>query len=433
MGARLAGALLGTVALCALAQPAAASTFSEGSLTVSGSLAASWHGDPARGCGEAGLCGYRGGVVTGPAGDGQLQLENSGGRPRYAFGYANLASTPVVRVVRGDSACVDVASAQEIDLSGAVRHGRVRFVLSSYGLDASRCAGPDASEFVERLPRRSVSLARLRRGGVTLDFSGRVPYGSGRFSGAIRSTLRVKIGRLRVHHFPDERHGPGRRSRSFRVVRLHAVYRVIGLQGSIRSAFRGLRKPFCVTLDSCGSAGTSGWAIFSATGGTLYFDGAGAARPGDRGLRGAVAAIERGQFAGYTYASFRHAVGATTSDVRLPDGSRCHDASRAAAPELDAQSDTRRIEFRIGGEGLVPAIDLLHVGCPGPVGTDIFGRHALASGSAPASALLRRRLAVSMTSHGRFHSFGYTGTRRARVGLRLRRVGIRVSYGHVRR
>jgi hypothetical protein len=424
------------VCVCAFAQPAAAATSVSAPLSFNGTVAASWHGDPARGCAEAGLCGYRGAVTVGSPTDGQFQIEGRHGHPRFVLAYANLGTSAVVRVAHEQDACVDVAPVQELDAFGVVRNGRVRFELSTYGLSAARCAGPDASEFVERLPHRTVSLARLRRGALTLDFSGRVPYGSGRFSGTIRSTLRMRIGRLVVHHFrggfPSGARPP---VHPFRVVRIHAAYRVAGFQGSVRSSFRGASKPFCVTVDSCGSTGTSGWAIFSVAGGTLHFEAEARARPSDRGVRGALAAIERadGFVDGYTFASLRHAVGESTADVRLADGSRCHDASRAASPGIFAESSGRRIEFALGGDGDLSALDLLRVGCPGPLGSDIFAERPLASGSVPPSALLRRRLAVSLTSHGKFHGFGYSGTRRARFGLRLRRVAVRATYRQVTR
>jgi hypothetical protein len=58
----------------------------------------------------------------------------------------------------------------------------------------------------------------------------------------------------------------------------------------------------------------------------------------------------------------------------------------------------------------------------------VLGRHAIATGGFPVSALARRRLLLGLRGSGRFATPGYAGTRRAGFRLDLRRRGISVSY-----
>src|SRR3954453_17793548 len=96
-GATLVAAVL-TTAAPAVARDELYST----SLRVTGSVTLSWHGDPARGCAEAGLCAYRGAAPVGPGSFGNRKLVTRGGRAVDGFTSASLDESPVVRVLRGD-------------------------------------------------------------------------------------------------------------------------------------------------------------------------------------------------------------------------------------------------------------------------------------------------------------------------------------------
>ena len=56
-----------------------------GRLATSGAVTVTWHGDRARGCAAAGLCGYRGSTLARVAGGGQFELLLSDGRLRFGF------------------------------------------------------------------------------------------------------------------------------------------------------------------------------------------------------------------------------------------------------------------------------------------------------------------------------------------------------------
>jgi hypothetical protein len=434
---------MGAAVVLAAAAPAdARETGFDTRLRATGSLTITWHGDPARGCAAAGLCGHRGSVRAGPGTYGQFSVFRSGNRITQVYGSFSLADPPVIRVLREEqdgtrSACLDASPETEMSLTAVPgRQGRVRLGLDPAALGGGRCAGPDLAGLVSRLPRRAVSISRLRSAATIVDLSGRVPFSSGRFSGTVTSTVRLHMGpALRIESIgqPEPRDsGPAPRGRVVRLAQLHAVYRVIGLRGKLAAAFGGLDSPLCERLDACGVVGSTSWAILSG-GGTVRLDAQAFVRRSDRGVRGAIAAIDRGQALVSTYGSFRHAIGTATSDVTRPDGTACHDTAPIAAPDLAGTLEARRFPLVLGSEDIYPSPpDLLLTGCPGPTQADILRNRPLASASLPATVLARRRVAVRLTADGSFRRVAWAGTWRGGFSLELRRVGLRVRYERVR-
>src|SRR3954451_9069754 len=196
------GAMLAAAALWVAAPAMAAPRSLSAPLSLSGGVTVSWHGDRARGCAAAGLCDYRGSVTAQGGRDGQLGIEDGD-----VYGYLDSEQRPIVRVTRGlEGACVDATEGEfEIEVARP-RAGRVRLQVVPYGLDRGRCAGPELTAALERLPGRSVSWRRLLRGGLTVPLEHRMSYSSGRFSGTVTSTVRLHVGRFRSerHEIPDE-------------------------------------------------------------------------------------------------------------------------------------------------------------------------------------------------------------------------------------
>jgi hypothetical protein len=429
------------VVFMAAAPAGAKLTQLNGRLTSTGGITVTWHGDRARGCAEAGLCGYRGSTFAQAAGDGQFALLLSKGRLR--FGYASLfAPAPVVRVRRTEESgegggCADLAPERELELAvgRASTSSAVRIGFLETGLSAGRCAGPDVSTALSRLPKHTVALARLARPGSVVDLSGSAPFGSGRFSGTVRSTIKVHVGPPDTQPVgPDSRpapHSPAS-GRLVRVVDVLVRYRVTGLRGKLSATFGGLAAPLCASVDGCGVAGTESWAILSAGGGTVWVEGEARVRPSEHGLRDALAAIRRrGHF--FTQSSLRHALGATAATVVRPDGSACHDSRTVLAPVLATDYDDAALKVGLSGPGDYYSSDeILRTGCPGPVESDVLGRKAVASGQVPGAAIGRRRLAVTMTGAGRFRGVGYAGAHRSRFTISLRRESARATYDFVR-
>jgi hypothetical protein len=437
------GATLASAALLAVAPVNAAAREVGGPITTDGGVTITWHGDPERGCDSAGLCAYRGSISSSAFGLGQYFFVLSrGNRLVDDFAFLDLTSAPVVRVRRAggadDGSCLDVNRIDELSLaSSGAGPGRARIGIDALPLTTGRCAGPNLSRALARLPRRTVSLSRLARGGVVADLSGSARYVSGRFSGTVTSTLRLRLGREERGSSGgggDLGGGPARRPRRtvrVRVVHLHAVYRVTRFAGSLSSSFGGLEGPPCAQLDACGVNGASEWAIES-SGGNLVVEGDSLARRSDHGLRGALAAITRTHDA---FAEVRRPgfFGTTTADVTRPDGVPCHDTARVLSPGMAAGFSGRRFFLDVGGEDTDRAgADLLRTGCPGPRDSDVLSGPGLATGSVPLSLLARRRFSLPLSGSGRFNASGYAGSRRARFGITLKRRSVRVAFRHVR-
>ena len=437
------GATLGAAALLAVTPASAPAREVSGPIATRGAVTITWHGDPARGCATAGLCGYRGSVSASAFGGGQYFFFVSRGRRLIDdFAFLDLARQPVVRVRRAgatdDGSCLDL---NRIDLlsiaSTPAGVGRARIGISDLPLTTGSCAGPNLSRALARLPRRSVSLSRLGRQPVVADLAGSAPYVSGRFSGTVTSTLRLRLGREERGNLSGGGgliRGPGhpaRRKVRVRVVHFHAVYRVARFRGNLSASFGGLAGAPCAQLDACGVKGTAGWAIRT-PGGNLVVVGDSLARKSDHGFRGALAAVARTDGA---YAEFRRPgfFGTTTADVTRPDGVPCHDTARVLAPALGAEVSGGRLVALLGGDEAEPAgADLLRTGCPGPRDSDVLHNPGLPRGSTPLTVLANRRFGLPLFGSNRFNASGYAGSQSSYFNMTLKRRSVRIVYRHVR-
>jgi hypothetical protein len=157
-------------------------------------------------------------------------------------------------------------------------------------------------------------------------------------------------------------------------------------------------------------------------------------RPSEHGLRDALAAIRRQPGFINTQGALRHALGATAATVVRPEGVACHDSQTVLAPDLVTDYDDGGLRVALGGEGeFHPFGEILRTGCPGPGQSDVLGRHPIAAGHIAGAAIGRKRIQVTMTGGGRFKGVGYSGTRRSRFTLSLRRESVHLDYGFVRR
>jgi hypothetical protein len=440
-GTRPAVALPAAVLLASAAPAAARPVEVSGSLAPRGTVTIAWHGDPARGCAAAGLCGYSGSVTI-PADDGNYDFTMAGGRllDGYVF-VESYARQPVVRVKRTEAgaeggACVDTMSGTAIDLNTArAGRNRLRLSLDEEGVSPGRCAGPELTGLLTKLPHRTRTLSRLVAGRARVaDFSGDATFSRGRFSGTIHSTLRVGFRKGDAGVYESGPPGGRSRRRRIRVADVHAVYRVVTLEGAISTSFVGLTDPPCADLDACGVSGSSRWAVRSAHG-RFAFDATARARRGDRGVRGAVAAVRRGPARVFGDGDLSRSVGTTTADVsRAGGGGACHDRASASSPGVSVYNEPRtRLRFEFAGEDAAPSpTDLLRTGCPGPREEDVLGFGSPAAGSVSMQAFGRQTITTRMRDSGRFERSAYSGTHSSDLTLGLRLVSIHASYRRAR-
>jgi hypothetical protein len=435
------GAIAATAALLVASPAHGHTTEMQGDVFPSGAITVTWHGDPARGCAAAGLCGYSGSVGIQPT-EGSYDFFLAGGqRLRDSFSYLDTSLPAVVRVKRlegnEEAVCVDVPSEFNLELTTArAGPGRGRLGFDYGGLTTGRCAGPDLEDVLRLLPRHAISLFRLRRAAAHIDMSGEARYASGRFSGVVRSTVRLRLGASGTGGGTEttftHRRPPRDRRPRVRIVHLHSVYRVQRFAGSLSASFGGLTEPPCADLDACGLSGTSTWAIDSSKG-RFAFDAYARARRGDHGVRGAFAAMRRGRALVFGDGGAKRNLGTTTTDLTRPGGAPCHDTARAASPGFDAFTIKRgRVDLELGGDATIVADrDLLRTGCPGPRDEDML-QDVAAEGSLPAAALARRSISARLRLGGKFEAAGYAGSRAGDFTVLLRRVSARADYRRVR-
>jgi hypothetical protein len=436
--------MVGAVAVAAIAPGVAGARARslDTELRVSGAVTIAWHGDRARGCEQAGLCGYRGSLSVRPMPSGALAVSASHGRVTEGYGYVDLTGSDVIRVHREEAGqptggCVDIVSVAQLPIAVAPgARGRVRLALAAAGLSPGRCAGPALDAAFRNLPGDVVALGRLGRAGTTIDLGGKRTFVSGRFSGTVVSTLRARTapgggGFTSTLSFARRKtlaaRLAARPAHRLRLAVIEARYRVTGLSGEITTAFRGPSGPECLALDACGVSGSSSWAVL-ARGGSLVLTAFAPAGPSDRGLRDAIRDFERGGIS-TSFGRVRHAVGATTAEVLRSGGATCRDSVGAVAPVLGEVDLLEGIRVSLGGGNIEAGTgDWVRTGCPGPTQADVLGSSSLASAAIPASAFGRRRLDLVLRGSGTFGG-GYSGSRRSRFTLGLQRTGLTVSYG----
>lgn len=253
-------------ALAAAGAASAAAAVTPVATSLTGSIAVSWQGDPARGCAAAGLCG-----VSGTA-SGTVPDRNDLGQLVVLPGLSGaddvtLAADVGVRVVRpGGATCSDVlglvtgGGPRVLPARGGVRivdgtEALGEFPTAPGLLDAGHCAGPVAGDLAGLLPSAFVPEAQLRKGTVISLATNRA-FGAGPFSGTMSSTLRLGL-RLdpgaRQNVAPTVARSRGRSGPTATIERRFAI---VASRGGLVTTFAGAPAPLCAPLDACGLSGT---------------------------------------------------------------------------------------------------------------------------------------------------------------------------------
>jgi len=378
----------------------------------SGALTLSWQGDPARGCADAGLCGYAGSVTVQPPEEADFRF--AGGRPEGGGSFGGFDQSPVVRVVRdgGAGTCVDSIDTElfEFDLT-ARGASRVGVALSPFAspLSAGRCAGPAADELASAVPVPTFDLRAITRRATVL----RWPDGSfaaGPFSGHVASSLTAHLDRVRLEPRPRaaiERPRIPARLRGRRVWATSGdwTYRVASLGGELDAAFQGGGD--CALVDSCGLTGLTALRLTARPQNLEVSTERSALTPPRRTRSGA---LDRAALSFFGDAEFTTPAASVTETVARPGATPCRDQRVVEAPGIDAQRVGGRLVLSLG-QAQELGYEVVRTHCPGPGQADVYGAGSLVTGSLPLTDLGRRRLTVTLTRPGAFTSFGYAGTR----------------------
>ncbi|HEX8120444.1 MAG TPA: hypothetical protein VF549_04180 [Solirubrobacteraceae bacterium] len=427
--------------------PAQASVTYDQSAT--GDLAVSWHGDPARGCAEAGVCDIAGSVRLRPEGS-SGGFEGTGGRrgdERAALDSLHVfGAQTAVRVIRGPldapfGACTDTTEASELSFVGTrLPGGRARIVAGSLpgaeegsGFLAGRCAGPITADSTALLPAVEIPLRRLIEGTARMDFTGRGAFASGPFSGEVVSTVVITRHSRRDRELRRPRRPTGRASARPRArpVRVEVRYRIASLSGTLTTDFTGADAPWCARLDACGMRGRHALSLGVPDGddGTIRFLGFGPLRR--RTQAGALAALRSGALE--LQSGAEHVVPVTgRADVSWPEGPRCRDT---------VARDLRLLRTAVSRQGLVVSLahvtdpisesdDPMRTRCPGPTTADVDSAASpelLASGTSRGARVGDQRIVVTLAPSGPGGGPDFSASRSGEIVLELERTGIDIE------
>jgi len=410
----------------------ARSSAKEGDLEgrATGEITVTWHGDPARGCAAAGVCGLSGSIVLHP----DLVDIFGAFRPdgRFYPGEATLYATApaVVRTRRADSSsvCLDLVDAQGAALSPTEQPGgRYTFDVSTAhsftdGLTTGRCAGPKDKQLETVFPSGILQAPLKGHRSRLFDLTGRKSFAAGPFSGEMVSTVATRVWPYLYGDESDDSSSDGSsRTRTLRLLGIAFDYRVESMSGSLLTAFNGSARPFCVPFDSCDMSGTSSYST-SITHGDLGVAGLRVLRRGEKATRrSAMRELRTGRL-GISGDSVlpEGALAKIASNVRYADGTSCADSGETSQlAGLTVAHARRAVHFVLGAEDYERGT-LLRSNCQGPVDEDVIGSTTtFASGSVPVSALGAKSLDVKLAAAGRFSTGAFTGARSGEIALHL--------------
>lgn len=424
MRARLLAAGLAACAVLVPAQPAAARQV-DVEMKASGSVVVAWHSDS--GCAAAGLCGYSGTTVM-PTGSVDVFAFADANSPLNVEDATIDFENVLARVQRdggsGRSTCVDSPELEFVQFDVVrARKGALGLKLignpESPASLAGRCAGPTMSDVAPALPRGTLSHRARLHGGV-LDMSGRRPFRSGAFSGEVVSTLRLRIRRAKHSGF-DESYG---HPHAQPITSLSVAYRVTRLRGSVAADFGGAAEPVCRVLDACGARGSSTLSL-SATGFLVVQAYAPSRRVHGRGPLAVLRAARHVHY-GLLGGGGLNSVNSLSARVTPGGGGECRADTRLPSDlQLEAQPVHRGVALSVS-TNYDPGSDPFRSRCPGPSKEDILGAGPLISKVLPVRALLRRRLAFTLTRERKFAG-AYAGTAHERLRFTAVRKHLEVS------
>lgn len=417
---------IGAVIAC-LAAPGIASAAP--TLNPSGTLTFSWHGDPARGCQAAGVCGVSGSLVVIP----QDQSGSSESPPSRNISIEDDAA--VVRVTDPGSTpdqphvCTDLEAVNFQLLIVRPRSGGLRALAGPFQTPTSGdCAGPLALALADfTLPAR-----RLPGRGEAYNLSSTQRFGAGPYEVMLASTIRARRSAgsppgngLGVSSSSSSgSSGSGPRPHKGLVEQVSLEYRITSTSGKLTTAFEGRPDPLCVPLDACGVTGTLTAAISGAAG-QLEVD-AQRVVSRRRSRRAALADLGSGRLPLVQTGVLLNDV--LSAHVGWPAGSACtNSVSQRNTLSLDLVEARHRSNVLIS-LATDPPQDPFRTACPGPGAADVLGSSAtLARGVLPIRALGRRSVRIALSGHGRFVAGSYSGSRGGGVRLALRLVRVRAG------
>jgi hypothetical protein len=300
---------------------------------------------------------------------------------------------------------------------GTARHvgGHVAIRLGAPGLATlgTRCAGPLLADVASALPRRTVSLARLRRGHLKIDLGGSSHFTAGGFSGTVASTVVLALaGRQREPK-------PTPTPTSARNWIATARYRITDVSGAATATVHasGMHS-VCAPLDACGLHGAITLTPRRTAHPQLTFDALGNHDRSRHDLLTALGVVSGGNPRGIGIGGFGE-VGSVAGRATISrSGSSCTDSLAGDAMEIDVRQRGSRLQVRATPTSMT-GTDPLRSRCPGPM----LGRRAFSRASLPLPILRRRQFTIML--HGTsFHDGPYAVDTRSSIAITVRRQSV---------
>lgn len=419
--------------------PAGARADTETRVTPTGSIIVSWHGDPARGCADHGVCDVRGSVVLDPSTN--QGTSTASARPDGYLPVIDFQLDPaIVRVTRGPEpdplgSCIDAmgqASVAFLPDRPVGRGGNVRLAATvGFGdapLSAGRCAGPTAADLAEVLPSLRVPRSSFRRPRQRLDMTLQRSFGAGPFTVAVDSSVRVSVRRREVRRGSSTIFGREDRVRVRRRAVLSLSYTVDMAASPMQTSFSGLPGRGCEVLDACGLTGTSTVALAGGQRARVELRATGSPALARGGVRRALAALAAGRMTSESSGGDDQLRGRIDAEVRR-EGSPgvCRDGRDIELPPLDLRVGRTTSQLTIGSESYGGYGGVLRTRCPG-LGSPASG--PLAAGTLPTRDLGGSRLTVPVALVTG-DSWPYAAAPTQSTTLTLRRVAARVRVERV--
>src|SRR5690349_16837750 len=411
-----------------------------------GEVTLSWHGDPARGCADAGVCDISGSMVLRPEDISINGVVRPNGRFYPASASLFSLDPAVVRVQRrapdgSPSLCLDLIDATDLALVPTELPGaRYSFGISNFasfgdGFSAGRCAGPLPDQLKGVFPTGMLGAPSKRHRWRSFDMSGRQPVAAGPFSGELVSTVQAQLYPSADEESSSGDSGSGRHhpARTVRVAEVDFQYRLANIAGSLVTSFSGASEPFCRPFDACGLQGTASYAVATSGGSIELFAGR-ILRGHERATRRSILRDLRAGRLGVGGDGLPRdgAIARISASLHRTDGSTCTDSGETVALPPMLADGRKSLRIVLGAPEL-SAGDALRTNCPGPTERDVLGsRGSLAEGSVPSAALTAKELRVHMTPGGPFETQAYTGSRSGAIDLDLVRTRMRIRVSRMR-
>lgn len=393
-------------------------------VTGSGALVVTFHGDQSAGCAARGLCGYSGSVTIRPGMGGDISVLKLRTHRRVSYELYVTVGGPfsggftlsqVERMEGGHEAgrCVDVQQENGLG-SGSSSNGVVTLGLLEAGGGSllTRCAGPLDSDVAPATPTVALRIARLLRGRLRMSLTGSQPFAAGGFSGTVRSTIVLRIGKPSVQSSPSGGAGgfpPGVKTTRVRLVT--EVLHVVRAAGQLNAAFRGTGDPTeCQLIDVCGLSGTFTAALNPRRASAELFASGPAARP-YRDFLTALGLSRRGRSSGIHVDGYINWDGGSFGAAVRQSG-LCSDTGPLGGGDVSLGTTQGRLL------GSYSPNSLLRTRCPGPFQNPV---QTLASGTSPRSDIGRNMFSLELDGTHRFGDDTYSGVSRSHLSFVLRR------------